>query len=99
VTLVLGRATPEVRRLLEICAALAGCVLTSFLSFAMVRFTWDAFLRGQTSISSDLPLWIPEGFISFGFVLLAAQFLARLIQAFFGLKLEDPRLRVASVAE
>jgi TRAP-type C4-dicarboxylate transport system permease small subunit len=99
VTLVLGRVAPELRRILEMAAALAGMVLTGFLSFSMVRFTWDAFLRGQTSISSDLPLWIPEGVISFGFTLLAAQFLARLIQAFFGLKLEDPRLRVAAVAE
>jgi len=64
-----------------------------------VRFTWSAFARGQTSISSDTPLWIPESLITFGFLLMAAQFLARLIQAIWGLKLEDPALRVASVAE
>jgi TRAP-type C4-dicarboxylate transport system permease small subunit len=99
VTLLLSRAGPEMRRLMEIAAALGGTFLTAFLSYSMVRFTWGAFVRGQTSISSDLPLWIPQSLISFGFVLLAAQFLARLIQAIWRLKLEDPALRVASVAE
>ncbi|HTZ78642.1 MAG TPA: TRAP transporter small permease [Stellaceae bacterium] len=99
VTLVLARATPELRRVMEVGAALGGTILTGFLAYAMVRFTWSAFARGQTSISSDTPLWIPESLITFGFLLMAAQFLARLIQAIWGLKLEDPALRVASVAE
>lgn len=99
VSLVLARAKPQTRRILEIAAALGGTGLTAFLAYAMVRFTWGAFERGQTSISSDTPLWIPESAVTFGIILLALQFLARLIQAVCGLKLEDTRLRVASVAE
>ncbi len=99
VTLLLARATPGVRWIMEIGSALGGAILAGFLAYSMVRFTWDAFRRGQTSISSDLPLWIPESLIAFGFLLLAAQFFARLIQAIWGLKLEDPAMRVASVAE
>ena len=38
-------------------------------------------MRGQTSISSDTPVWIPQAVVTFGMVLLALQFLARFIQA------------------
>jgi TRAP-type C4-dicarboxylate transport system permease small subunit len=63
----------------------------------MVRFSWSAFERGQTSISSDTPLWLPEAVIAFGMVLLALQFLARFIQALLGLPLEDHRIKAAPV--
>ena len=42
-------------------------------------------------------LWIPESVIAFGMVLLALQFLARLIQALLGLPLEDHRIKAAPV--
>jgi TRAP-type C4-dicarboxylate transport system permease small subunit len=99
VSLLLARADPRMRRIMEIAAALAATLLTAFLAYAMVRFTWSAFERGQTSISSDMPQWIPKSLVTFGIALLSLQFFARLIQAIWGLKLEDPRLRVASVAE
>jgi TRAP-type C4-dicarboxylate transport system permease small subunit len=63
----------------------------------MARFAWGAFERGQTSISSDTPLWLPEAVIAFGMVLLALQFFARLIQASLGLPLEDHRIKAAPV--
>ena len=47
--------------------------------------SWSAFERGQTSISSDTPLSLPEAVIAFGMVLLALQFLARFTQALLGL--------------
>jgi len=97
VTLVLGRLKPGPRRLLEIAAALAAFAFTGFLAVAMVRFTWSAFERGQTSISSGTRLWIPEAFVTFGVVLLALQFLARSIQALLGLPLEDERIKAAPV--
>lgn len=99
VTLLLGRASPGMKRLLEFGAALVGFIFTAFLAYAMVRFTWASIERGQTSISSGTPLWPPQAVVSFGIVLLASQFLARLIQAMFGLPLEDPRMRVGNVAE
>src|SRR5215216_3314940 len=99
VTLLLARLSPRGRRLLEILAALAGVLLSGFLAYSMVLFSWSSYSRGATSISSDTPVWIPQAVITFGFVLLALQFLARFIQACCGLQLEDPRLRVAGVAE
>jgi TRAP-type C4-dicarboxylate transport system permease small subunit len=97
VTLVLGRLPPPARRALEFVASLIATLFTGFLALAMVRFAWGAFERGQTSISSNTMLWIPEFVIAFGMVLLALQFLARTIQAAFGLPLEDQRIKAAPV--
>ena len=97
VTLVLGRLAPPARRLMEIAAALVATLFVGFLASAMARFAWSAFQRGQTSISSETLLWIPESVIAFGMVLLALQFLARFIQAVLGLPLEDHRIKAAPV--
>ena len=97
VTLVLGRLAPPARRLLEIAASLVAALFTGFLSIAMVRFALTAFNAGQTSISSGTMLWIPEGVIAFGMVLLSLQFVARFIQAILGLPLEDHRIKAAPV--
>lgn len=99
VTLLLGRASPAMKRLLEFGSALVGFAFTAFLAYAMVRFTLNSFDRGQTSIASGTPLWPPQAVVTFGIFLLASQFLARLIQSVFGLPLEDPRMRVGNVAE
>ena len=99
VSLILARLSPQQRRVLEGAAALVATVFVGFLAYAMVRFTWGSYTRGQTSISSDTALWIPQAVITFGFILLALQFLARAIQAALGLKLEDEDMKVASVAE
>jgi TRAP-type C4-dicarboxylate transport system permease small subunit len=97
VTLVLGRLAPGPRRLMEVAASLVAMLFVGFLATAMVRFSWSAFERRQTSISSGTLLWIPEAVIAFGMVLLALQFLARFIQAVLGLPLEDHRIKAAPV--
>jgi TRAP-type C4-dicarboxylate transport system permease small subunit len=97
VTLVLGRLAPPARRLMEIAASLVATLFVGFLAISMARFAWSAFERGQTSISSDTLLWIPEAVVAFGMVLLALQFLARFIQAVLGLPLEDHRIKAAPV--
>jgi TRAP-type C4-dicarboxylate transport system permease small subunit len=97
VTLVLGKLKPPARRLLEIFASLVAALFVGFLATAMARFAWGAYERGQTSISSDTMLWIPESVVAFGMVLLALQFVARFIQALLGLPLEDHRIKAAPV--
>ena len=99
VTLLLARLSPPRRRVFEIVAAFAGMLLSSFLAYSMVMFTWGSYERGATSINSDTPVWVPQALITFGIILLSLQFLARFLQAACGLPLEDPRLRVAGVAE
>ncbi len=99
VTLVLGRLGPGARRLMEGCCALIAAGFTGFLAIAMVRFAYGAWERGETSISSDTPLWFPQAVIAFGMALLALQFLARTIQCALGMAIEDPSMKVASVSE
>jgi TRAP-type C4-dicarboxylate transport system permease small subunit len=97
VTLILGRLDGGARRWFEAGAALIAFAFTGYLATAMVRFSYAAFDRGQTSISSGALLWIPEAVIAFGMVLLSLQFLARTIQALLGLPLEDHRIKAAPV--
>lgn len=99
VTLLLAQLPPPGRRCLEIASSFVGFLLTGFLVYSLTRFTWASFDRGQTSISSDIPLWIPEAAITFGAGTLCLQMLARTIQALLDLPLEDDRLKVASPGE
>lgn len=99
VNLLLANAPPVLRRRLEVGSALVGFLFTAFLAYAMIRFTMGSFERGQTAISSNTPVWIPQAVVTFGIGLLASQFLARLIQAALGLPLEDVSLKSAAAAE
>jgi TRAP-type C4-dicarboxylate transport system permease small subunit len=99
VSLLLAHVPHAMRRLLEFGSALVGFAFTLLLTWSMALFAFQAYSRGQTSISSDTPLWIPQAAITVGIALLAAQFLARTIQAALGLPLEDPRLKASAAAE
>ena len=99
VSLLLANATPSLRRLLDIASAAVALVFMAFLAYAMVKFTYASYAKGQTSISSDTPLWIPQAVVTFGMVLLALQFLARIIQALLGLPLEDARMKAGALVE
>jgi TRAP-type C4-dicarboxylate transport system permease small subunit len=99
VTILLARIPPPARRGVEILAASAGLALMSFLTYSMIRFTWGSFSRGQISVSSDTPVWIPQTLVCFGMLLLTLQFVARLLQASIGLPLEDHRMRASSPVE
>ena len=81
VSLLLANAPPALRRLLDIASAAVALVFMAFLAYAMVKFTYASYAKGQTSISSETPVWIPQAVVTFGMVLLALQFLARVIQA------------------
>src|SRR5262245_47029412 len=99
VSLRLPTATPPMRRLLEIAAAAVALAFVAFLAYAMVKFTYASFDKGQTSIQSETPVWIPQAAVTFGMVLLALQLLARLIQALLGLPLEDQRMKAGALVE
>lgn len=97
VVLLLKNAPAPVQRALEILSAAAGFAFMAFLTSAMAKFAWAAFVRGQVSTSSDTPLWFPEAVVTFGMLLLTLQFLARAIQAALGLPLEDHRMKASPV--
>lgn len=99
VNLLLSRLGPKPRQALEFGCSLVAAIFTLYFSWGMIVFAWSSWSRGQTALSSDTPVWIPQAVIAFGIVLLALQFVARCIQAALGLPVEDHRLKVASVAE
>jgi TRAP-type C4-dicarboxylate transport system permease small subunit len=99
VSLLLMHAPRTLRRLLDFASAAVALVFVAFLAYAMMKFTYASYAKGQTSISSDTPLWIPQAAVTFGMLLLALQFLARVIQALLGLPLEDPRMKAGALVE
>ena len=99
VSLLLANAPPSLKRLLEVFAAAVAMIFMTFLAWAMIKFTFGSFTRGQTALSSNTPVWIPQAVVTFGMVLLALQFLARFIQAALGLPLEDTRLKAGAPVE
>lgn len=99
VSLLLAQLPPGGRQAIEIASSLVGFLLTAFLFYSLTMFSWASFDRGQTSIASDIPLWIPEAAITFGAGVLCLQMLARTVQAICDLPLEDERLKVAAPGE
>lgn len=99
VNLIHGRTGPSARKALEIAAAAVGFVSVGFLAVSMARFTWTSFADGQVSASSGAVLWIPQLVVTFGILLLALQMLARLVQAGYGMPLEDDRMKPAASME
>ncbi len=99
VSLLINNVSPGVRRVVEILCAAVALAFVGFLAYAMVKFTYGSFSRGQTSISSNTPVWIPQAVVTFGMFLLALQFLGRLIQALLGLPLEDHSFKAGAPAD
>ena len=97
VVLLLKNVPAPLQRALEILSAAAGFAFMAFLTSAMAKFAFGAYVRGQVSTSSDTPLWFPEAVVTFGMLLLTLQFLARAIQAALGLPLEDHSMKANPV--
>jgi TRAP-type C4-dicarboxylate transport system permease small subunit len=99
VSLLLSNAPPSLRRLLDVASATVALVFMTFLAYAMVKFTYASYAKGQSSLQSETPVWIPQAAVTFGMVLLALQLLARVIQALLGLPLEDARMKAGAPVE
>lgn len=92
VRLLLSNASPPFVRVLEGISAAAGFLFAAFFSIAMTHFAYQAFETGERSLASNTPLWIPQGLVAFGAVLLALQLLARLGQVCLGEPVEDKNI-------
>jgi TRAP-type C4-dicarboxylate transport system permease small subunit len=99
VSLLLAHAPAALKRVLEVFSSAAAMLFMAFLSYSMVKFTLGSFASGQTAMSSNTPVWIPQAIVTFGMILLALQFFARFIQAVLGLPLEDTRLKAGALVE
>jgi len=66
VSILIGHLPAAGKRVFDVFASTIGFVLTGYLAYSLALFTWGSFTRGQTSISSDTPVWIPEAAITDG---------------------------------
>lgn len=86
-------------RMLEIVAAAIGVGFTGLLTWSMARFTLQSAMSGQVSGESFTPLWIPQGALTLGCLVLTLQMALRLVAALLDEPLEDASLGVATLPE
>lgn len=86
-------------RLFELVSALVGTLFTGLLAWSMTMFTWRSLTSGQVSGESLTPLWIPQGALTVGCLVLLLQMVLRLFAAVLGEPLEDSSLGIATLPE
>jgi TRAP-type C4-dicarboxylate transport system permease small subunit len=90
VRLILSRLAPQARRKAEILVSFIAFVFCVFFTYALFKFTSNSYELGEKSIASNTPVWIPQAFVTFGVLLMALQFLARVVRTLAGLAVELP---------
>jgi len=85
VTLLLARLAASPRRWLDLLAHAAGALLCTLVAYYSVRLVWLSWSFGDVSQSSDAtPLWIPQGAMAIGAVLLAVAMFDELLLRLHG---------------
>jgi TRAP-type C4-dicarboxylate transport system permease small subunit len=90
VRLILSRLGPSAHRTAEILVSFIAFVFCVFFTYALFKFTSNSYELGEKSIASNTPVWIPQAFVTFGVLLMALQFLARVVRTLAGLAVELP---------
>lgn len=81
VSLLTHNVPPALAFAIDFLATAFATAMSAYLAYALVLFAWSSFATGRTSSTIDAtPLVYPQGMIAFGAILLALQFLARLIR-------------------
>ena len=84
VNVLLSALGPRELRWAEVAATAIGLAASAFLAYALSAFAADAFVRGQTSVASATPTWVPKSGLALGAAILALQMAARLARALAG---------------
>ncbi|MCF8468965.1 MAG: TRAP transporter small permease subunit [Sneathiella sp.] len=85
VSLVTANVGPKVRRLLEVGSCAIGTALFAFLGYYILKLVIRNFQHGVVSNSlAETPLWIPQGLVFLGVVLLVLQFAALTVRFSLG---------------
>lgn len=80
VTLMLDKASPGVRRALEITSLAIGTVAVGYLAWWANRFTYESWQFNEVAQGLlPIPIWIPQASFAFGAVLLFIAVLDELI--------------------
>jgi TRAP-type C4-dicarboxylate transport system permease small subunit len=85
VGILLAALGPRGTRVLEGVATAVGLAACAFLAWSLGAFALDALARGQTSIASATPTWVPKAGLALGAAILTLQMAARLARVLAGL--------------
>ena len=96
---VIDHFNPPVQRVFEVIASAIGSLFAGFLFWSLLQLALQSWLRGYLSAESFTPLWIPQGALAAGALLLALQMIARLANVLAGLPAVDTTLRATNVEE
>lgn len=73
VTMLLEKASPRVRRVLEVTSLAIATLFVSYLAFWAVRYTYESWqFKDMPTGQVALPMWIPQLSFAFGAILLLA---------------------------
>jgi TRAP-type C4-dicarboxylate transport system permease small subunit len=68
-------------RALDVLATVAGLMISGYAALAVCKLSLLSFERGTTSFTPTRTLlWVPQSLVALGLVILAAQFVARLLR-------------------
>jgi TRAP-type C4-dicarboxylate transport system permease small subunit len=86
VDLVVNRLSPRAQLVSRIFTSLAALVVVLVVAWTSTSLWWEAYLGGWTSSTAwRAPLWIVYFILPFGMFLVAAQYVAFVIEGFAGL--------------
>lgn len=91
--IILDNLKESHRRFCETVASLIGLVFTGFMFWSLLQFTLRAFERGTLSPQSFTPLWIPQGMLTLGALILFLQMFARLLACAIDVPLDNVKMR------
>ena len=81
VSLLTHNVPPLLAYAIDLAATVFALAIACFAAYALILFAWSSYATGRTSSTIDAtPLIYPQGLIAFGAILLALQFLARLLR-------------------
>lgn len=81
VSLLTHNVPPKLAAGIDFVATIFATLISCYAAYALILFAWSSFETGRTSSTIDAtPLVYPQGIIAFGAVLLALQFIARLLR-------------------
>lgn len=92
VELLLRAAGGRFAHLCEVASCLLGSAVTLFLAYGMGQLAIRMFNSGEVSQASFTPLWIPQGLLTAGAVILALQMVVRTFACLSGSPFQRPDL-------
>jgi TRAP-type C4-dicarboxylate transport system permease small subunit len=81
------------RRAMETLSSVIGLIFTGFMFGSLLQFTLRTLDRGTLSPQSFTPLWIPQGLLTLGALLLFLQMFARLLACVIDVPVDNVKMR------